>query len=170
MNKTLGLIMLIVTVVLVGCADQIGDYMAAASISKDGFAIDGKKARELHDQEVKIWGFVDHSNLYGDAGAKDILDEWWSGDGPTAASWRFNLKARENDEAGHSFAVHIPNDAGRDSLLKVILADARTGRPTRVFLKGKLFTFDAPTSVTTLTGLYMELESSRDILLDPPRR
>jgi len=31
-----------------------------------------------------------------------------------------------------------------------------------------MFTFDAPTNVTSLTGLYMELRSSDDILLQLP--
>jgi hypothetical protein len=33
---------------------------------------------------------------------------------------------------------------------------------------GRVFTFDAPTNVTPLTGLYLELESSDDILLEVP--
>jgi hypothetical protein len=88
---------------------------------------------------------------------------------PDAATWCFDLKARENDEAGHSFAVHVPADDGRDDLLRAFLADARAQRPTRVFLKGRLFTFDAPTNVATRSGLYMQLQSSQDILLRPPK-
>jgi hypothetical protein len=35
-------------------------------------------------------------------------------------------------------------------------------------LKGKLFTFDAPTHAAPLTGLSLDLQSSRDILLELP--
>jgi hypothetical protein len=38
MNRYLGLIMLVVTVLLVGCNRQVGDYVAASSISRNGFA------------------------------------------------------------------------------------------------------------------------------------
>jgi hypothetical protein len=169
MNKYLSLItILIVTAFLAGCNGQIGDYMAASSISRGGFARDEKQMRELDGQEVKLWGFVDHSNMYGDESAKGILEDWWSGEGPSAAAWRFNLKAREDDEAGHSFAVHVPNDQGRDDLLKVFLADARAQRPTKVFVEGRIFTFDAPANAIPRTGLYMELQSSDSILLEPP--
>jgi hypothetical protein len=169
MNRYVGLvIMLVVATFLVGCSEEIGDYTAASSISENGFARDEKQVRELDGQEVQIWGFVDHANMYGDEGAKEILEDWWSGDGPSATTWRFNLKAREDDEAGHSFAVHVPNDEGRDDLLKLFLADARAQKPTQVFLKGTIFTFDAPTDAMLLTGLYMELQSSHDILLEPP--
>jgi hypothetical protein len=169
MNRYVGLvIMLVVTTFLVGCSEQIGDYTAASSISENGFARDEKQVRELEGQQVKIWGFVDHANLYGDESAKEILEDWWSGDGPSATTWRFNLKAREDDEAGQSFSVYVPNDAGRDDLLKAFVADARAQHATRVFVKGKIFTFDAPTNATARTGLYMELQSSHDILLQPP--
>jgi hypothetical protein len=168
MNKYLSLIIiLIVTAFLAGCNQQIGDYTVASSISENGFARDETEMLEVEGQEVKIWGFVDHANMYGDEGAKGILEEWWSGDGPSATTWRFNLKAREDDEAGQSFPVHVPNDEGRDDLLKAFAADARAQKPTKVFVKGKIFRFDAPTNVIPRTGLYMELESSYDILLEP---
>jgi hypothetical protein len=152
-----------------GCQQQAGGDVAASSISRDGFALDGAALRRLDGQEIKLWGYVDHGNLYGDAGARAILQEWWSGDGPNAKTWRFNVKANADDEAGRSFAVHVPNDSGRDPLLTRFLADARTGRPTKVFVKGKLLTFDAPTSGTLLTGLIVEPSSSRDILLEAPQ-
>jgi len=120
------------------------------------------------DREVKLWGFVDHGNLYGDAGAKKILKEWWSGEGPSAAPWRFNLKAEANRPVGHSFPAHVPNDTGCEDLLKRFVADARAGRSTKVFARGRLFTFDAPTQVIDLTGLHLELQSSGDIRLEPP--
>ncbi len=51
---------------------------------------------------------------------KLILGDWWSGEGPDATTWRFNLKAEADDEVGHSFPVHVPNDPGRDDLLRGI--------------------------------------------------
>jgi hypothetical protein len=152
----LALIMLINSSVTTGCHEQRGNYIAASSISKNGFAINGDEMRKEHGQEIMVWGFVDHSNIYGDDGAKKILEDWWSGDGPNATTWSFNLKANEEDEAGRSFPVRVPNDPGRDDLLKAFLADARAHRPTRVFVKGKLFTFDAPANVRRFTGLSIE--------------
>lgn len=143
------------------------DYIAASSFSKDGFARDAETIRELEGQMVKIWGFVDHNNLYGDEGAQAILGDWWSGTGPNDTTWRFNLKAQAHDAAGKSFAVYVPNDEGRDELLKAFLADARAQKPTKVFVKGTIFTFDAPTNAASLTGLRMDLSSSHDILLEP---
>jgi len=168
MIKVFSIFMLVVALLLAGCSQQVGDYVAASSISRNGFARDGNKMRKVDGQEIKIWGFVDHDNLYGDEGAKEILADRWSGDGPSPATWRFDLKAKADDEAGHSFSVHIPNDQRRDDLLKAFVADARAGKPTRVFVTGRIFTFDAPTNVTPLTGLYMELQSSDDIRLQLP--
>lgn len=165
MNRYTLLIGLVIIAFLVGCNSQVDGYKAASSISRDGFARDEQQMSELNGQEIKLWGFVDYSNLYGDEATKAILGDWWSGEGPEAA-WQFNLKARENDEAGHSFAVYIPNDDGRDSLLRLFLENARSQKPTKVFLTGRIYTTDAPTNVTTLTGLYMELQSSDDILLE----
>jgi hypothetical protein len=48
-----------------------------------------------------------------------------------------------------------------------LLADAAAGRPTRVFVRGRIFTFDAPTNYSRAVGLYMDLESSADVLLTP---
>lgn len=166
MNKTLSLLLLVVSLLATGCHQRSGDYVAASSISRNGFARDGAALRQADGQEIKLWGYVDHSNLYGDAGAQAILGDWWSGDGPDGTTWRFNLKANADDEAGQSFAVHVPNGPERDALLKRFLADARAGRPTKVLLQGRLFTFDAPTNGALLTGLRLALSSSRDILFE----
>jgi hypothetical protein len=160
--------MLVVSLLLAGCQQQVGDYVAASSISRNGFARDAAALREADGQEVKLWGYVDPSNLYGDASAQAILGDWWSGEGPDAATWRFNLKARAGDEAGQSFAVDVPNDAGRDDLLRAFVADAQAQRPTKVFVTGRLFTFAAPASDRVRTGLTMEVQSSSNILLEAP--
>lgn len=169
MKKHIILIMLIIMVCLAGCNSAIGDYTAAASISKDGFARNAQQMSELNGQEIKLWGYVDHSNLYGEEGTQAILGDWWSGEGPDASTWRFNLKAEEYDEAGKSFPVYVPNDEGRDNLLRMFLADAQAQRPTQVFVTGRIFTVDAPTNLDTLTGLYLELQSSNDVLFEPPQ-
>lgn len=168
MTRHLGVIALVILTSLVGCHKETGDYIAASAISKNGFARHGHEMRRRHGRDIKIWGFVDHANLYGSNGAKTILEDWWSGAEPNPRTWRFNLKAAEHDEAGHSFPVRVPNDQGRDALLGEFLADARAKRPTKVFVQGKIFTFDAPTNLGPHTGLYMELQSSRAILLDLP--
>jgi heat shock protein HslJ len=151
-----------------GCGTQAGDYVAASSISRNGFAKDADAMRKLDGQEIMVWGFVDASNIYGDAGAKAILGDWWSGDGPDATTWRFNLKAEAGDKAGNSFAVLAPNGPGRDELLKAFVAGATAQTPTRVFVTGKVHTFDAPTNGVQLTGLWVEARSSDDIRLEPP--
>ncbi len=113
---------------------------------------------------------MDHSNLYGDDGAREILADWWSGPGPDDDTWRFNLKAEADDEVGHSFAVYVPNDAGRDDLLRIFVADARAQAATRVFVTGRLYTYDAPSNVNTRTGLYLKATSADDVLLKPRAR
>lgn len=153
---------------LVGCNEPASDYLAASVISQGGFAREGGVMGEVYGREVRLWGYIDHANLYGDAGTKAILGEFWSGDGPDAATWRFDLKAAQNDAAGQSFAVHVPNDARRDEVLRAFVADARARRPTRVFLTGRVFTFAAPTNAVTLTGLYLSLQSSMDICFGAP--
>jgi uncharacterized protein len=150
------------------CGDQAGDYLAASSISSFGFAKNDEQIRAWQGKKIRLWGFVDHQNLYGDESAREILGEWWSGYGPDSGTWRFNLKAKEDDPAGRSFAVFVAADPGRDELLKVFLADARAGRSTKVYLEGSLLTFDAPTNGRLLHGLRMELQSSRDIRLTLP--
>ena len=160
--------MLAVSLLLAGCQQQVGDYVAASSISRNGFARDDAALSRVDGQEVKLWGYVDPSNLYGDASAQAILGDWWSGEGPDAATWRFNLKARAGDEAGQSFAVDVPNDQGRDDLLRAFVADAQSQRPTKVFVTGRLTTFDAPATDRVRTGLTMEVQSSDDILLEAP--
>jgi hypothetical protein len=159
---------LLVVTTLVGCHDGSDGPIAAASISDNGFARDGEAMRALDGTEMTVWGFVDHGNLSGDEAAREILGEWWSGDGPDADTWSFHLKARPDDEIGHSFAVRIPDDEGRDELLRAFVADARAQRPTRVVVTGTLHTFDAPSQTTTRTGLVLVLQSSRGVSLELP--
>jgi hypothetical protein len=65
--------------------------------------------------------------------------------------------------------VHVPGDAGREDLLQRFVVDARAGRPTKVFVTGRLLTFEAPTQFSGLNGLYLEVGSSQDIRLAAPK-
>jgi hypothetical protein len=82
--------------------------------------------------------------------------------------WRFGLKSEENDPVGHSVPVHVRNDAGRDALLSALRADAEFGRPTRVFLQGRLKSYAAPTQFRSLTGIVIEVPSSSAVRLNAP--
>jgi hypothetical protein len=166
MNQHILLVLPVIAMLLVGCHARRSDYIPASAISQSGFARNSKEMRSINGQEIKLWGFVDYSNLYGDESAKRILQEWWSGAGPSATTWSFNLKGKADEAAGHSFSVQVPNDPGRDAWLKAFLANARAGRPTKVFVKGRIFTFNAPTNMMEHTGLYIELQSSQDIQLE----
>lgn len=158
---------LIVLASLAGCDSRIDDAVAASAITQDGFAKDDAQMRALEGRELRLWGFVDHGNLYGDDGARAILGEWWSGAGPTDDTWRFHLKAHADDAVGRSFAVDVGNDAGRDALLRRIVTDARAGRPTRVVLTGTVATFAAPTGLGTCTGVTLKVASSDAIVAAP---
>lgn len=153
-----------VLVLIHGCHKQIGDYIALSSVSKEGFARNREQAIRANGQQIRVWGYVDHQNIYANNG-EGILHEWWSGDGPTPTTWRFNLKAKPDDKTGHSIWVIAPNDQGRDALLRAFLGDARAGRPTRVFVEGKILIFDAPANFGLFTGLSVEAESTNRILL-----
>ncbi len=167
-NRWNMLSLLILSLILLGCSQRIGDYIAVSEISKNGFANDAEKIMELEGQEIKLWGYVDHGNMYGDEGVRAILDDFWGGDGPDEGTWRFNLKAKQDDEVGKSFAVYVPNDQMRDEILEVLVSDALEGKPTKVFVTGKLYTFDASMNVTKRVGIYLELESSNGIKFDIP--
>lgn len=146
---------------LVGCGERIGEFVPASAISRHGFATHAG----LHEQEIAVWGFVDAGNLYADPSTRPILGDWWSGEGPTPSTWRFDLKARAGDAVGRSFAVHVPNDPGGAALLRAFVANARAQRPTSVFVRGRLSVFDAPGTVGRRTGLTLHARSSADISL-----
>jgi hypothetical protein len=153
---------------LAGCGERVGEYWPVSAVARGGFAGGECTPAEMQGREVRLWGFVDHGNLYGDADAKRILGDWWSGDGPDPDHWRFDLKAHADDPVGHAFAVRVPNDAGRQDLLERFVADARARKATKVFVTGRLSTFPAPAQALDLIGLYLHLRSSQDIRLDPP--
>lgn len=98
---------------LTACVEEPDRYVAAAEITRQGFARDGAALRDLDDRTIRVSGFVDPANLYGDAAARGILAQWWAGEARDAATWSFNLKARESDGPGQSFTVFVRTDDGR---------------------------------------------------------
>jgi len=154
--------------VVAGCGVPANRFFPAAAISEHGFARNADDILHLQGREIQVWGFVDHGNLYGDADAHRIFGDSWSGAGPNPDTWRFGLKAAEDDPVGQSFPVQVRNDAGRDALLATFRADAESGRPTRVFLRGRLRTYAAPTNYRSLTGIVIEVASSSAIDLGAP--
>jgi hypothetical protein len=165
--QRLTLVMLVAAALSPGCAERVGGYLPISSLAKDGFARNGESVRQLNGRTVRVWGFVDDRNLYADSSAKPILGDWWSGEGPDTATWRLDLMARADDQAGHGLQVQVANDAGRDDLLLAFVGNAREGKPTQVFVEGRLFTFDAPTNAITLTGLYLKVGASQGVRLQP---
>jgi len=153
---------------LAGRGEPAGEYLPVSAIARGGFVTDQEALAEVRGREIRLWGFVDQGNLYGDADAKRVLGEWWSGAGPDPDHWRFDLKARADDPVGHSLAVLVPNDPGRKDLLGRFVADARARRSTKIFVTGRLYSFHAPTQILDRTGLYLQVRSSQDIRLDPP--
>jgi len=161
-------LLLAVAAALNGCDNRVEGYVAASSISRNGFARNAAALRGAEGQVIRVWGYVDPANI-GTVDAESTIDQ----DGRKVpahglAIWSFNVKARQSDQAGHSFAVHVPEDARAAGIRELLMAESREGKSTVVFLKGRLFTFDAPTNTGRLTGLYLVLESSRDLLLEPP--
>ena len=148
----------IAAVVLVGCGHKsIGGYVSASSFSKKGFAKSHKQAQELRGKILKVWGYVDGGNVF----PKD-----WGTNQP--GKWRFDLKAKPSDDVGQSFSIHIPVDERHDELVALFEATDFADKPTRVFVTGKLSTFDAPMNFVRKTGLSMDVNSSKDILLKAP--
>ena len=147
------------------CSEPLPGSVPVSSFTHSGFVSSEGRVESLLGREIAIWGFVDQQNLFGDDDTKLILGDWWAGYGPDSAIWQFKLKAHENDHAGQSFAVQVPNDLLRDDLLRLFVRDAEAGQPTKVYLTGIISTFPAPTNARTLLGLSMELQSSRDIRL-----
>jgi hypothetical protein len=161
-------VLLLVTLTIAACDARHGDYLPAASLVEDGFVRRLPTGDALDARRIKLWGFVDHLNIYADGGTRDVLGQWWAGEGPAPDTWRFDLKAEEDARVGQSFAVHVPNDPGRDAVLAAFARDARAGRPTKVFLHGIVHTFAAPMNLNTRTGLYLVLDSSADVLMQAP--
>ena len=165
LNASTALATLALGLLMAGCGGQSGDYVPAATLTEHGWARDADALRLREGQVVRVSGFVDHGNLYGDESARKILGGAWSGNGPRPGTWRFNLKAHASDGTGESFAVHVQDDAGRDALLQRFAEDAAAGRATPVRVAGRLHTFPAPGNLSSRTGLVLEVASSADVRL-----
>ena len=152
------LIILIAPLLLGGCVDKpIGGYVPASSFSKKGFAKNREEALAHRGKVLKVWGYVDGGNVF----PKD-----WGTNQP--GKWRFDLKAKPSDDVGQSFSIHIPVDNRHDELVALFEATDFADKPTRVFVTGKLSTFDAPMNFVRKTGLSMDVNSSKDVLLKAP--
>lgn len=152
------LLILIVPLFLGGCKDKpIGGYVPASSFSKKGFAKNSEQVLALRGKVLKVWGYVDGGNVF----PKD-----WGDNQP--GKWRFKLKAKPSDDVGQSFSIHIPVDDRHDELVALFEATDFADKPTRVFVTGKLSTFDAPMNFVRKTGLIMDVISSKDIFLKAP--
>ena len=152
------LLILIVPLFLGGCKDKpIGGYVPASSFSKKGFAKNREQVLALRGKVLKVWGYVDGGNVF----PKD-----WGDNQP--GKWRFKLKAKPSDDVGQSFSIHIPVDDRHDELVALFEATDFANKPTRVFVTGKLSTFDAPMNFVRKTGLIMDVNSSKDIFLKAP--
>jgi len=161
--------LLVIASWLSGCDEPADGNIPASRIAEGGFASEPGRLQRWLDREIRLSGYVDHGNLYGDTAARQILQEWWGGDGPAPDVWRFDLKASPDDPVGHGFAVHVGSDAGTAELLRRLVDDARAGRPTWVSVRGRLRTFAAPTQAARLTGLYVVAGASSDVSLGPAR-
>ena len=145
---------------LVGCVDKSLDgYVPASSFSKKGFAKNREQALTNRGKVIKVWGYVDGANVFS---------KEWKDNSPE--KWRFKLKAKPWEDAGQSFSIHVPVDDGHDELVTLFVANHLINKPTRVFVTGRISTFDAPMNFVRKTGLYMEVNSSKDILLEVPAK
>ena len=152
------LIILIVPLFLGGCVDKpIGGYVPASSFSKKGFAKNREEALAHRGKVLKVWGYVDGGNVF----PKDCSTN-------QPGKWRFKLKAKPSDDVGQSFSIHIPVDDRHDELVALFEATDFADKPTRVFVIGKLSTFDAPMNFVRKTGLSVDVNSSKDVLLKAP--
>lgn len=153
---------------LTACEGASDEYVAAAAITRDGLARDGAELSAMQGENIRVWGYVDEGNLYSDGTGREILGDLWSGEPRNPATWRFDMKAHRTDDTGHSFAVIVRNDDGRDALLRTIVANAEAGRSTRAYVTGTVRTFAAPANAITRTGLYLEVAGSQAIALETP--
>ncbi|MGB5735850.1 MAG: hypothetical protein WBM40_15550, partial [Thiohalocapsa sp.] len=100
-----------------------------------------------------------------DPAVRRLLGDWWSGPASSVDTWRFDLLGQPDDAPGQGVAVHVPNDVGRDALLRGFAAHADAGRATRVCARGRLVGTPAPTNLRMLTLLTLRATSSSDIWL-----
>jgi uncharacterized protein len=142
------------------CRPAEQDYMAANRISRAGFLRDTDLIDQREGKEILLWGYVDTGNIFADADARSTLGDLWSGQHRRAGHWRFGLKGRSEDATGQSFEVQVRNDILREDVLRVLATDAAAGRLTKIFLKGRLATFDAPLNQSSRVGIRVDVSAS----------
>ena len=158
-------LMLALVVYLAACDRRINDCELIGALARSGFARAAGAPLGGSGRDVCVWGYVDRGNLYGDPAGRRLLGDWWSGPAPTVNTWRFDLLGQPDDAPGRGVAVHVPNDSGRDALLRGFAADADAGRTTRISARGRLVGTPAPTKLRTLALLSLRPGSSSDIWL-----
>ena len=159
------MLMLALVVYLTACERRLGDCEPIGVLASNGFARTADALLGEGAREVCVWGYVDRGNLYGDPAVRRLLGDWWSGPASSVDTWRFDLLGQPDDAPGQGVAVHVPNDVGRDALLRGFAADADAGRATRVCARGRLVGTPAPTNLRMLTLLTLRATSSSDIWL-----
>jgi hypothetical protein len=60
---------------LAGCGERFDEYWPVSAVARGGFAGGECTAAEMQGREARLWGLVDHGNLYGDADTKRILGD-----------------------------------------------------------------------------------------------
>lgn len=167
MLTTIGLTWLLVLITgLIGCDRRLDDSYPITTLASNGFARPAGVRLADHGSRICVWGYVDRANLYGDPSARRWLGDWWSGLGPDKDTWRFDLLGHPDDAPGRGVPVHVPNDSGRDDLLRVLVAEVNADRSTRVRVCGRFLGTPAPTNLRTLTALTLRSRSSGDIRIE----
>jgi hypothetical protein len=54
----------LVAVSLLGCDGPVGDYVAASTVSRGGFARNAEAMRAAEGREIRLWGYVDHATAH----------------------------------------------------------------------------------------------------------
>ena len=109
---------------------------------------------------------MDYANVYCKDADPQVPSDWDFTPGPREQSWRFDLKAKKDDDVGESFPVYVPKTKNSGQFFLKLAENERKDIPTRVLVEGKLLTFDAPLNFVTLTGIYMEVDSLDKVVID----
>ncbi len=137
----------------IGCAynstpvASIDGYNALGTIAKNGFAIDKSKIKKLDGKRVKVWGYLDYSNIYTCA----------------RKQWQFSLKAEKESPAGESIRINTPAKQSFVGVYRRIREMAKTEQNRPVLITGILHTFMAPTNFSTSIGIEIDVSSPDDI-------
>ena len=131
----------------------------ASSISRNGFARSRTRMKKLDGQVIRVCGYVDYSNFFPES-----LD----GRGVYTNVWRFNMKSAPDDAAGKSFGIRVKKDEARSTIQQRIRDNMLAGKPTKVYISGKVSTYDLSTNFRRLTGFHIDVSSSTGISFQEP--